>query len=267
MMRSFSSCLSGGPTNLPSPVRDCRRAWCSGAVSPARCAPASARPGGRRAVAAAPAVSRIQVLRSARRVAPGAVLDAAAVRQRALRHWACATPLRGDAPSRRGFDPPPRCPRAVGVGTGCTAGARDLGAAHGARFGARFKRRARRSRRANPARRGRRCRTRRKLVGQRRQSIALRPCRRCRRRVGLRLQRRPSRCFVGRRLDLRRWTRRRRRGDHFRLQRPRAVAVIRQRNGARQRFDGGRDARARRRGMRQPRARYWLRRPRRSVRR
>ena len=56
MMRSFSSCLSGDPTNLPSPVRDCRRAWCSGAVLPAvRCVPASARPGVRRAVAAAPA--------------------------------------------------------------------------------------------------------------------------------------------------------------------------------------------------------------------
>ena len=242
MMRSFSSCLWGDPTNLPSPVRDCRRAWCSEAVLPAaRCVPASARPGGRRAVVAAPAA--VRVLRLARRVAFGAVPDAAAATGRALRpeHWACATPLRGDAPSRRGFDRPPRCPRvSASVPTAPRGGGARFGSRlDNARFGARFKRRARRSRGANAARRGRRCRTRRKLVGQRRQSIALRPCRR-RRRVGLRLQRRPSRRFIGRRLDLRRRTRRRRRGDHFRLQRPRAVAVVRQRNGARQRFDSGR---------------------------
>src|ERR1700722_12953005 len=98
MMRSFSSCLWGDPTNLPSPVRDCRRAWCSEVVWPAvRCVPALARPGARRAVAAA----TVRALRLAPPVAFGAVLDAAAARDRALRpeHWACAAPLRGDAPS------------------------------------------------------------------------------------------------------------------------------------------------------------------------
>src|SRR5580700_6636551 len=112
MVRSFSSCLSGDPTNLPSPVRDCRRAWCSGAVSPARCAPALARPGGRRAVAAVlGARAAVRAPRPVQRVALGAVLDAVlgevAVPGRALRpeHWACAVPLRGDAPFRRGFDP------------------------------------------------------------------------------------------------------------------------------------------------------------------
>jgi hypothetical protein len=108
MMHSFSSCLSGDPTNLPSPARDCRRAWCSGAVLPAaRCVPASARAAGRRAVVAATAAqARVRALRSARRVAFGVVAAPA----RALRpqHWACATPLQGDAPSRRGFDPLPR---------------------------------------------------------------------------------------------------------------------------------------------------------------
>src|ERR1700728_3771027 len=77
MMHSFSSCLSGDPTNLPSPVRDCRRAWCSGAVLPApRCVvPASARPAGRRAVVAAMAAqAAVRALRSARRVALVAVL-------------------------------------------------------------------------------------------------------------------------------------------------------------------------------------------------
>src|SRR5580698_5144431 len=127
MMHSFSSCLSGDPTNLPSPVRDCRRAWCSGAVLPApRCVvPASARPGGRRAVVAAMAArAAVRAPRSARRVALGAVLGgvlgvflflgAVAAQACALRpeQWVCAAPLRGDAPSRRGFDPPPRCPRA-----------------------------------------------------------------------------------------------------------------------------------------------------------
>ena len=128
MMRSFSSCLSGDPTNLPSPVRDCRRASCSGAVSPAaRCARASARPGGRRAVVAAVAArAAVRASRPAQRVVLGAVLDAvldavpgvvpgaAAVQARARRpeHWACATPLRGDAPSRRGFDRLRRCQQA-----------------------------------------------------------------------------------------------------------------------------------------------------------
>src|SRR5580693_6578458 len=132
MMHSFSSCLSDDPTNLPSPARDCRRAWCSGAVLPARCVvPASARPGVRRAVVAATAAqAAVPAPRSARRVALGVVLDgvlgavlvaflgvfldAVAAPARALRpeHWACAAPLRGDAPSRRGFDPPPRCQQA-----------------------------------------------------------------------------------------------------------------------------------------------------------
>src|SRR5580704_2707453 len=99
MMHSFSSCLSGDPTNLPSPVRDCRRAWCSGAVLPAaRCVPASARPGVRRAVVAATAQAAVPAPRFARRVALGVVLDAVlvavlvavAAQARALRpeHWA-----------------------------------------------------------------------------------------------------------------------------------------------------------------------------------
>src|SRR5580704_3007990 len=119
MVRSFSSCLSGDPTNLPSPVRDCRRAWCSGAVLPVRCAPASTRPGGRRAVVTAPAARAVvREPRPAQRVALGAVLvvvlGAVAARRRALRpeRWACATRLRGDAPFRRGFDRRPRCPQA-----------------------------------------------------------------------------------------------------------------------------------------------------------
>src|SRR5580658_7178121 len=120
MVRSFSSCLSGDPTNLPSPVRDCRRAWCSGAVLPAaRCAPALARPGGRRAVVAVlGARAAVRAPRPAQRVALGAVLVvvlgevAAQARARRPEHWACAMPLRGDAPFRRGFDPLPRCPQA-----------------------------------------------------------------------------------------------------------------------------------------------------------
>src|ERR1700731_1883249 len=115
MMQSFSSCLWGDPTNLPSPVRDCRRAWCSEAVLPAeRCVPALARPGVRRAAVAA----TVRVLRLAPRVAfaavPVAILGAAAATGRGLRpeHWACAMPLRGDGPSRRGFARPPRSLRA-----------------------------------------------------------------------------------------------------------------------------------------------------------
>src|ERR1700683_2382947 len=104
-MRSFSSCLSGDPTNLPSPVRDCRRAWCSGAVLPVCCVvPASARPGVRRAVVAATAARAVvRIPRPAQRVVLDAVLvaflDAVVAQARALRpeHWACAMPLRGDA--------------------------------------------------------------------------------------------------------------------------------------------------------------------------
>src|ERR1700722_7284322 len=125
MMLPFSSCLWGDPTNLPSPARDCRRAWCSEAVLPvARCVRASARPAVRRAVVAATAAqARGRALRPARRFAFGVV--AAPARARRPEHWACGAPLRGDAPSRRGFDPPPRflqasasvptAPRARGV--------------------------------------------------------------------------------------------------------------------------------------------------------
>ena len=243
-MHAFSSCLSGDPTNLPSPVRDCRRAWCSGAALPAvRCVPASARPGGRRAVVAVRGGGR-GFSGSARRVALDAAGGAARARfgrsiGLAQRRFEAMRHLGEALIGRRGVGGRRRRCRLHRRGGGARFGTR----LDNARFGARFERRARRSRRAQRGRRRRR-RTRRKLVGQRRQSIALRPRRRCRRRVGLRLQRRPSRRFVGRRLDLRRRTRRRRRGDHFGLQRPRAVAVVRQRDRARQRFDGGRAARS-----------------------
>ena len=90
-----------------------------------------------------------------------------------------------------------------------------------------------RSRRANAAA-ARRCRTRRKFVGERGERIALR--RAAAAAFGLRLQRRPSAAASsGSRLEPRRRTRGGG-GDRLRLQRPRAVAVVRQRNGARQRL-------------------------------